>query len=202
MVDTLPNDAAPADQHPTEPTDPAARRIGRPPLDSSGQRFGKRVVLRRVGMRAGRSVYLARCDCGHEYEALLQTLRRTKGCMKCSFKAARPNRRKRPYEAQYNNFVVRARHPVEITYEQYAEFASQKACHYCDAPITWRKYRGALTNPEAGSACGSNLDRKDHTGAYTADNVVVCCRRCNIAKNVLFTYEEWREIGSVIKEFK
>jgi hypothetical protein len=48
---------------------------------------------------------------------------------------------------------------------------------------------------------GSNLDRKDSSGAYEASNVVPCCRRCNYGKNNMFTYEEWMAIGQVIRSW-
>lgn len=44
-----------------------------------------------------------------------------------------------------------------------------KKCTYCYEDVTVE--------------CGSGLDRIDSSRGYTSDNVVPCCRRCNVAKN-------------------
>lgn len=165
-----------------------------------GQRFDKRLVLAFVGSRSGmRSVWRVRCDCGREFDCLNQDLKRGGPCRQCttSHKAPRPYRRKRPYEALYNTWSSRARYPVHISYEQFLPITDVKNCHYCDAEVKWPKYR---TGDNRSSA--SNLDRKDCSEPYTLDNIVVCCWRCNKAKNTLFTYEEWKEIGALIRAWR
>lgn len=49
--------------------------------------------------------------------------------------------------------------------------------------------------------CAYYLDRKDSFEGYSVENCVVCCSRCNQAKSNFFTYEQWVEIGKVIKSF-
>jgi hypothetical protein len=54
----------------------------------------------------------------------------------------------------------------------------------------------------AGGGTASNLDRKDSAKPYEMGNIVVCCRRCNYAKNTFFTYDEWKQIGTLIRSWK
>jgi hypothetical protein len=161
------------------------------------QRFDKRIVLGVVPRIKGqRKEWRVRCDCGHEFTCLTQDLHRGGPCILCGHKGPRPYRRKRPYEALYNAFVGRARHEVCITYEQFLLFTTIVACHYCGETIRWAKFRTKGKGSDA-----SNLDRKDNDKPYIFDNIVVCCLRCNKAKNTHFTYEEWLQLGKVIRSW-
>ena len=161
--------------------------------DLTGQRFGNRVVVRKAEPKNGRNGWVVLCDCGTTSQVLTQALTRTKKCRNCCHKGERPNRRKRPYESRYNNFLKRARFKVFISYEDYAEIAKNKKCHYCDAALEWEPFGRA--------SGGCNLDRKDFKLGYKLDNVVPCCARCNYAKGTHFSYAEWLEIAQVIKKW-
>lgn len=170
-------------------------------IDLTGKRFYRKIVLGLHENRIGRHLaWKVSCDCGNNYVATTQSVRRGKHCEQCAYKGERPYRRKRPYEAQYNIFLGRARYPVTITYEQFLELTKEDKCHYCKAEIGWQQYR----IHSEGSA--SNLDRKDNTKGYSLDNVVVCCPRCNYGKNRYFTYEEWvvmtRALAQLQKELE
>lgn len=162
------------------------------------KRFGNRVLLRKGSTRNGRQYFVFRCDCGHEGECLLQSLQRCGKCESCAYKGPRTYRRLRPFEARYNSLVSRGRHPVQITYEQFVSFTDIRECHYCGDSIIWSPFRGA--NLEHSTA--TNLDRMDNSRPYEMDNLVVCCLRCNKAKNTHFTYDEWQELGNVIRSWK
>lgn len=164
--------------------------------DYTGKRFGKRVVIERAGQRGYRSLWRVRCDCGYEVVCLAQTLRCTQRCKQCSHKGPRLNRRKRPFEALYNSLLQRARHPVRLSYEEFVAFTAIKECHYCGAELAWNAHR------KTGIGSPSNLDRKDSDGAYEVSNVVVCCLRCNKAKNRHFSYDEWSQLGAVIRSWR
>jgi hypothetical protein len=165
--------------------------------DIAGHRFGRRVVLGPAGMQGIRRLWQWRCDCGSEGVATPQTLRMTVGCQWCGHKGERPYRRKRPFEVNYNSLVQRARHPVHISYEEFVAFTSEQSCHYCGEPIPWMEYR--VRN---GGGSGSFLDRKDSARPYEIGNLVVCCVRCNKAKNTHFSYDEWKQIGDVIRSWR
>lgn len=164
----------------------------------TGRVFGNNTVID-IGYpkKHGKNGWLVKCSCGHIRNLLAWELRKGNKCVWCSHKEPRPYLRLRPYEAQYNIFVGRARFPVEITYEQFAELAQQKHCHYCGADVIWSEYRRA----DKRGGGGSNLDRKDYRLGYKLNNVVVCCGRCNYAKGTHFSYEEWKEIGLLIKKW-
>lgn len=65
-----------------------------------GKRFGRLVVLERVGTYDGhRSVYKVRCDCGTEFECLAQNLKsgatKSCGCLRREIVIKRNANRKR-----------------------------------------------------------------------------------------------------------
>ena len=159
-----------------------------------GLRFDKRVVLE-LTVSSPRTPWLVVCDCGAKFDCLMQDLRRGGNCRNCYEKSpVRVNRRKRPYESVYNLFVGRAKHEVALTYEDYFNIAVSKPnCYYCDSTLKWSEFRDRKQS-------GSNLDRKDSNKGYTIDNVVPCCRVCNITKNNNFTHEEFILLGKVISQ--
>lgn len=73
-----------------------------------------------------------------------------------------------------------------ISQEQF-ELLVQNVCHYC---------AGSLP------PCGSGLDRKDNDKGYTMDNVVPCCKVCNLIKGDRLTYEEMKAVGNALIDFR
>lgn len=67
------------------------------------------------------------------------------------------------------------------------EILLSRPCHYC---------RGEL-NP---TGCG--LDRIDNFTGYTENNVVSCCKQCNIVKNCFFSYDEMMLLSPVLTELR
>ena len=59
-------------------------------------------------------------------------------------------------------------------------------CIYC-GETDWRKL---------------GLDRINNSKPHTEDNVVPCCRRCNIIRGNRFTVDEMKEIGAVIRRIE
>ena len=167
------------------------------PEDLTGKKFGKRFAIAPVPREQSiRPSWFVRCECGNEFISLAQAVKKGYGCKECAYKGDRPYKRKRPFEATYNVFKSRTRHKVELTYEQFLEFTKIKECHYCGAEIIWQEFRGVKKG-----GTGSNLDRKCSKGPYSMDNVVVCCGRCNYGKNRWFNYEEWKQIGELIRSW-
>ena len=83
--------------------------------------------------------------------------------------------------------------PFELTKEQYMELI-QLPCFYCDNEL------GSVQD-----SAGFGLDRlsNDKTIGYVVENVVPCCRQCNVLKNTLFTAEETKNaISEVLEERK
>lgn len=73
-----------------------------------------------------------------------------------------------------------------IPQEEYWHLIRQP-CYYC----------GSSLNPT-----GAGLDRKDNSRGYTSDNVVPCCRACNLMKSNLWTAEEFLQISHCIRTVK
>lgn len=159
-----------------------------------GKRYGQLLVLGYIGPDAkGTAFYRCLCDCGVECRVsgghLSSGHSQTCGCVK-------PGLRLRPYEAVFNTFrreAKRSQKDVGITYEDFLAFTLILRCHYCGHPIIWSKYNI--------QSSVYNLDRTDNTRGYTKDNLVVCCKRCNYAKADRFTYDEWTQIGKLIKSW-
>lgn len=173
-------------------------------------KIGKRTLLKFLGFASvGKSYqegrWLVRCECGREFECGDANHKTVWFglCQSCGQAKPKPSRRKRPYEALYNALVGRAkrrgrsatavRHEVLLTYDEFLSLTQEKTCHYCGTPVMWQEY-----SLHGGA---SNLDRKDSRLPYTLDNVVVCCKRCNIGKNRFFSYDEWKQIGALIRNW-
>ena len=73
-----------------------------------------------------------------------------------------------------------------VVEDEYTSLISQP-CHYCKGPL---------------NDSGVGLDRKSNTTGYTSDNVVPCCRQCNIVKNNFFTYEEMMLLAPVLERIR
>ena len=160
-------------------------------VDIAGRRFGNWLALypMKPTGKHGVQKWMCRCICGKEREVFTCTLRRNR-CRGCG---CVPSSSLRPYEALYNQFNQKARRNVQFTYEEFLKFVEQKTCHYCGTEVTWAKYD---TNR---NGVNYNLDRTDNSLGYTVENCVVCCLRCNAGKSNKFSYEEWVEIGDLIR---
>jgi hypothetical protein len=159
-----------------------------------GKRYGRLLVLDYIGSNArGVAVYRCICDCGAERIISGGHLRsghsQACGCVK-------PGLRLRPYEAIFNTLrrsAKRSQKEITLTYEDFLAFTSIMHCHYCGQQIIWNKHNARSSI--------YNLDRVDNTQGYVKNNLVVCCKRCNYAKADRFTYDEWTQIGKLIKSW-
>ena len=162
-------------------------------MDLTGHTYGRLKVIEAI-CRTGKDRhkrYACLCKCGNTTEVGSGNLRSGKvvSCG-CALKGAN---NKRPYEWLYNT-MVSSRKASDLTYEEFVEFTAITECHYCSFPIHWSKH-----NNEGSRAY--NLDRKDNKLGYIKGNLVVCCIRCNVAKMNHFTYDEFVQLGKVIKTF-
>lgn len=72
----------------------------------------------------------------------------------------------------------------DLDMEWYIENILSKPCVYC------------------GDTINIGCDRIDNNQAHNRNNVVPCCRECNIARGNNFTHDEFLHIGKAIKEVK
>ena len=78
--------------------------------------------------------------------------------------------------------------PLTFTLSEFINWygPQSRTCHYCKRPYT-------DTKPN-----NDSVDRKDNNIGYTINNIVLCCYRCNIVKNVWFSYSDMVQIGETI----
>lgn len=159
--------------------------------DITGQKFGRLIVVRWVGSRGHRALWLCLCECGGEKVISGKNLcakGRDKtlscGCLR------NENRRNvglkfRKYDntligslySIYRNTAKRRRRAFELTFEAFQSLVT-KPCHYCGDPGEWR-----TNGSQQYTAFVNGIDRVDNSGGYTLDNVVPCCKRCNASKH-------------------
>lgn len=154
-------------------------------LNILGKRFGMLVTLTPTSeKRYGSIVWQCQCDCGNTclVTASQLTQNRTKscGCLKASLK--RP-KGLAAAQSVYNRYKKSAEYhdrSFDISFETFLQLTQQN-CFYCGDPpnqlshtSNQRKFNGLYTF--------NGLDRVDNSLGYTIDNVVTCCRACNIAK--------------------
>jgi hypothetical protein len=156
------------------------------------------LFLERQPRKSGgpRKVYLFKCvveECGEIVKIRSAHLHTASGlCMTHSHT-------KRPFESLYNGLFHDHRGvDVGLTYRQFLEFTKITECHYCGDVIPWRPY-GTVKGSYKSRAYF--LDRKDHNDGYNKSNCVVCCTRCNITRSNRFTYEQFVQIGALIKSW-
>lgn len=168
-------------------------------LNITGQVFGNWTVLskaQKATVHSHSTAWKCQCICGRTKVRLRTNLiaGKNRGCGCTPWNVIT-----KPFESLYRVFLKAAKkknHKVEISYQDFLAFVEIKLCHYCGAQVTWAEYS---TNRLGNNY---NLDRKDNNLGYTKDNCVVCCSRCNRAKSNHFTYEEWVQIGKLIRSWQ
>jgi len=166
--------------------------------DWTGQKFHMLTMVRPTSKRgSGQTViWEALCECGNTALVVPNQVKsgQVKSCG-CWYKQTRKTSARR-----YNPIISSARNIWRGVYQKrdsaldfetfYA--LSQQDCYYCGAPpsnqtnIASGKAKGvgrSLYQKARGSFIYNGIDRVDNTRGYTKDNIVPCCKRCNVAKN-------------------
>lgn len=167
--------------------------------DLTGKTFGKWKVIKRILLKENHThstLYLCRCVCGTMRKRWRTNLVQGKncgcGCMPWNVLT-------KPYEALYRVFyreAVRSNRLDALSYKDFLAFTAFTECHYCGEVLKWAKHSTGKNGNRY------NLDRKDNSLGYFKENCVVCCARCNRAKSNHFAYEEWVQIGALIRSWK
>lgn len=140
--------------------------------------------------------YYFYCQCGEEIRAQSSALKKHSGkCASCSQKG-------KPYQAIYTELLKSKNdNNFTLTYDQFIEIIKNNRCTYCDIELYWyphTKFKGK----EISGSRAYQLDKKDPSKGYSMENAVPCCWLCNKTKSDAFTYEEFLEIGILIKKFR
>lgn len=167
-------------------------------VDLTGKKFGRVTVIGRAGNNKwNRVMWLCKCECGSEWIVSGNSLRR--GCTKscgCLHREQVGERYRlslgiasmRSLIGNYKKNAKKRGFEYNLTEEQFRKL-TQKSCHYCGT------LPSNVSNQKRcnGAYSYNGLDRIDNTKGYTIDNVVPCCRMCNIAKNnnTLREFQNW-----------
>ena len=177
-------------------------------IDLTGKRFGRLIVIRRSYPNAKNKdvKWLCGCDCGTKKvvrgKNLKQGCSKSCGCLKGgNNKLILGLASLRQALRSYKQIARKRECKWDLTEEQFAEL-TQQDCYYCGAkPANIFNQKGSN-----GEYIYNGLDRVDNSKGYTMDNVVPCCKICNIAKNnmTLKSFKDWikRIYNKIIKEEK
>jgi len=172
--------------------------MGAKQLDLIGMRYSMLMVVEKLPSKVygdkskyhKKRMWLCKCDCGNMTEANTGSLtcdkKKSCGCL-TSTKSAENSIKSRykiakqdaGYRSVYSSYKLNAKSRgfnFNIDFD-YAVSIMKSDCHYCgiEPSNTYMKsYYNATYN---------GIDRVDNTKGYEMDNVVSCCKMCNIAKN-------------------
>ncbi len=155
--------------------------------DEVGNRYGRVVVIAKGSKPNGQgAMWLCRCDCGKEFVTRGSSLRKG-DTQSCGCIAAEKLRMAviLPEGIAARNHALSAvkRSATDrgiewsLTDEQALQLMRQP-CHYCGSTLS-----NLSRHPEFnGDFRYNGIDRVDNSVGYTVENVVACCKHCNIAK--------------------
>lgn len=150
--------------------------MGRKETDISGKLFGELTAIKPFSY--GRSPrWLFQCSCGNIKDIRKQNVIRgtTKTCNSSDHHNRLPENKS--HLSTFNQVYLNYYNDGNITLEQFIEL-SQKNCFYCNKPPSnnyYRKYGKSIVY--------NGLDRVDNSKSHDLENVVPCCKQCNIAKS-------------------
>lgn len=150
--------------------------------DLSGMKFGSLLVLEDIDRsKNGSVIWLCLCDCGNFVERVGSDLTRrydNKSCAECQ-KLPKGEGATNSYYLQYKKSAELRNLKFNITIEQFKELITQN-CHFCDdEPVLLDAKKYDAYN---GSMYANGIDRLDSKKGYNLNNIVPCCKFCNMAK--------------------
>lgn len=158
--------------------------------DKTGLRVGRYVVQSYAGKLRNKNgvsyiMWNCLCDCGTEFQLptgeISMSNTKSCGCLRRRFNP----RYSAAFNVKYDNMINNAKTrnlDCPITREEFYQLSVQP-CYYCG--LNDDSVRG--------------LDRFDNSIGYRLDNVVPCCKHCNVAKNAL-SYEDFTNLVKRIYE--
>lgn len=174
--------------------------------DKSGQKYGKLLVLKFIGTRSHKAWFLCRCDCGREKEIRGSALgHKTAGSKSCG---CHERSNTLPLGVGATRLVIRRLKNNAIKRglgwhlsEKQAKGIMSNNCLYCGCPPTTsiKPANGKLLHN--GDFLHNGIDRVDSSLDYSTDNVVACCKVCNLMKHVLSVAEFRGHISKVYYHF-
>lgn len=160
--------------------------------DKEGQRFGKLIVIERVGkVGNGKAIYKCVCDCGKEVIRRGDNLQtgdtKSCGCYKIEFirnlgfenrKFSKEDTSWRDLYDHYKSGARKRELDFQISHEDLKRTCQQN-CYLCNKPPSERKGRIKHGTP----IITNGLDRLNSDLGYVEGNIAACCFKCNRMKN-------------------
>lgn len=164
-------------------------------LDLLGAKFTRLQVIQQTG-----SKWLCKCDCGNTKIVTTNSLRSEKvrscGCLNIEQRKSRVQKMtetRKKYSAQEASAMKIYKHRYadgDISFEEFLKLSSLN-CYYCNSEPSG-KYNESLYDvrrsknaKENGFFIYNGLDRIDQQKPHTIDNVVTCCKTCNMSKRTM-----------------
>ena len=170
-------------------------------IDITGMKFGKFTIIKQVPTPAKYknkgANWLCKCVCGNKKIMRGSEIKfgNTKSCGCSTSELMRQSRRledglsqKRTVFTYYVRNAKQKNISFKLTFNQLIDLTSSN-CFYCGTkPSNIQKSKN-----NCGDYIYNGLDRLDNKKGYTLDNVVPCCKICNIAKNTreLKEFKDW-----------
>jgi 5-methylcytosine-specific restriction endonuclease McrA len=159
--------------------------------DLLGRVFGSLTVIESMGVRKKGSLWRCKCSCGKERFACTNHLNcgriRSCGCLNKWRKLPSGEAMKNMVIRQYKANAKSSGINFQLSKEQMESLFAGN-CHYCgDVPSSMRTVKD-----RPGSFTYNGIDRKDNSRGYEIDNVVSCCRLCNLKKGAM-SYKDFIE---------
>ncbi len=158
-------------------------------VDLTGQKFNNLTVIRYLGKdNTKNNMYECQCDCGNKIHLQGSDVKtgKVKACGCRQFGKQIQDAKALGNEPLYKNLFAQYKQPGKRDYEFHLEFDDfrklvDQPCHYCGAEPTnvmkdKRSYGERMIKY-------NGLDRINNDIGYTKENVVPCCRSCNISKH-------------------
>lgn len=164
-----------------------------------GKKIGKLLVIKKTEKRhpkAGLVIWLCKCDCGAEVEVISRSLisANTKSCGCLRFGKSTISKDS-CINSIYLSYAVMARRrklEFKITPYDFINLVSSN-CYYCGGePSNIKRIKSGAT------LLYNGIDRIDNFVGYISDNVVTCCKICNVMKNNLSMEEFMSHIRKII----
>jgi hypothetical protein len=187
-------------------------------IDLTGKKFGKLTVIERAERPEDASAvgvyWLCECDCEDKNRKVVHggTLKsggvKSCGCLRPNFKSpmgeksSKKGTKKRNPDAVVNYLYLTYFHgskkrnlSFEITKEEFKEIIQQN-CYYCNKePSNYVTIRSR----DGGFYWYNGVDRLNNDKGYTNDNIVPCCKKCNLIKKQMTEDEFLSWVASVYK---
>lgn len=165
--------------------------------DLTGMRFGRLIVQRISNIRGNKKQirWECVCDCGNTHLVTGESLRSGKskscGCLSTEVKKSKVDRTLALYKNLYSHIKTKHKkyYGDVISFYDFIDYSKQN-CFYCnDKPnhvindFRHDKQESSKKIKVSDTVVYYNgLDRIDSCNGYTKENVVPCCRSCNVAK--------------------